>query len=168
MLVLFFLPSSAETAKYVIPFHEPEEQPSDDLATITVSVSLQDLACVDKTPADLTVYLCPESVGPEIEKIRARSRKTIARADGDFMALASDMNYLEGKASGDGEAAKKCSTGKEGSCRLINVANGSYLLFVGFVDKKAAGYWLLPVAVESADERRIDLNKENLKEYFEP
>jgi hypothetical protein len=112
---------------------------------------------------NIDVFLCHATAAPEIEAVRATG-KLLAKQIGDFRGMASDLPFMKGRAKS--HLQQKCTTGPDGTCAFEGVPPGEYIVFAGYSDSPGAGYWLMPVVVESGNPQQLDFTTKSLNEFF--
>jgi len=156
-LAVLLITSHSAYGAYTVPVKMPEQQaaaPDAAAAEITVAVS-------GAPAAGLQIYLCRETVKTKMARVR-KTGGILAKSLGAYRALLNDLVFLAGRAESD--AVLTASTGSGGTCTLKNVPPGSYLLYAGYQDSAAAGYWLLPLTVKGSEGLRVELTGRNMHE----
>jgi len=114
---------------------------------------------------DLKMALCPESIGPEIKRVREERWRETAK----LYAFNDGYNNLDLKTIGATAVEAAVATfqsDKQGNFSRTGIPAGKYLLYAQYKSKYAAAYWLVPVEIKAGEEASLVLTNGNMKEIY--
>ncbi|MEM1159236.1 MAG: hypothetical protein AAGH72_13395 [Verrucomicrobiota bacterium] len=110
--------------------------------------------------------LIPEGVVTELKEIR--NKRWLESAS--RLKFNAGYYYLDLKSIGyfaSSKAVQITRSDAEGNYTFTGIAPGQYRIYGQYKSRYAAGYWLVPVEVQSVDDQiNIDINNGNLEEIY--
>jgi len=141
-------------------------EPAPKGATITGQGTIELRINATRYLRNMGLALLPESKVTELKEIRNnRWLENASRLKFNAGYYNLDLKSIGYFASCN--AVQVIKSDEEGKYRFTAVAPGQYRIYGQYKSKYASGYWLIPVNVQSEDDRiEININNENLEEIY--